>query len=100
MAEKSSHISHALFRKESGWSPSHARSWLKTRGVRGTSYETMHSKGGDRLKRGTYYVFRTVPDQEIKRFTSFGYSNESKEFPGVWFKFGGFRASECGCLDA
>jgi len=95
----SSRIAHVLFRKESGWTPAKAKSWLKARGVTSTTYETMHSKGGDRLKRGTYYVFRAVPKREISKFSSFGYSAESKEWPGVWFKFGGFReVNECGCM--
>jgi len=91
----SSRITHALFRKDSGWTPARAKSWLKSRGVRKEKYETMQSKGGEKLKRGTYYVFKLVP---TSGYSSFGYSGESKEWPGVFFKFGGHRSSECGCI--
>lgn len=98
----SSKITHVLFRKDSGWTPAKAKSWLKSRGVRKSKYETSHSQGGEKLKSGTYYVFRIAP---VKGYSSFGYSAESKSWPGVWFKFGGHRGksrkakeSECGCI--
>lgn len=95
----SSEISHVLFRKEDGWTPTEAKRWLKARGVRSGTYDTMNSKGGSKLKRGSYYVFRALPKRDIDSFSSFGYSAQSKQWPGVWFKFGGHRASEdCGCI--
>jgi len=90
-----SEVTHVLFRKESGWTPTRARSWLADHGVRKSKYETMNSKGGSKLKRGTYYVFKVSG----KKHSSYGYSDESKKWPGLFFKFGGSLGfNECGCF--
>lgn len=86
---RSSGISHVLFRKENGWTPSKAARWIEMHLDRNApmTYEEIESEGGRNLKSGTYIVYRVGRGN----FTSFGYGPELEGFPGVFFKFGGFR---------
>lgn len=83
-----SQVSHVLFRREDGWTPRDARSWLKQHDFPApSSFDDVESEGGEKLVAGDYISFRVVPKSQ--EFTSYGYSDEMSE--GVWFKFGGFR---------
>ena len=87
---KASKPSHVIFRKESGWTPKRVHAWLcKHAGGCPVDYEEMNSKGGKTLKPGSYIVVRVAP--KSVKFTSYGYGEELKNYPGVWFKFGGCR---------
>ena len=87
-----SHITHVLFRREDGWTPTSGAIWIETRLGRFApkTYKKMVSAGGEKLKSGDYIVYKLRATGA--KPTSYGYSNEMANFPGVWFKFGGQAA--------
>lgn len=86
---KPSTITHVLFRRQNGWTPTSVVRWLEQNGFPAYAGDLMTSQGGETLKSGDYLVVRVV--RSVKGFTSFGYGKELKNHPGVWFKFGGYR---------